>query len=189
MKVSKRSLLQAIIKLIILFGIELTGCSKLYSLYTITEPPTTTEINTAESLPIMSLLTSGIIFSYPEYVPPKTSKIGLNQGTTSTAEEQATITVYSTKPVHKPAIAHNTVTIHATKTIYSSTIVHTSKYSSPFSFKEEAATSQTNIVLPVTGAMMGLLMLLLVVVTTGWVCTCWTVRKKKNRETRPQNIR
>jgi hypothetical protein len=66
----------------------------------------------------------------------------------------------------------------------------TCTYSSPFSLKEdETATSQTNIVLAATGAMVGVLMLLLIVVTAGWVWTCWTVRKKRNLEVRPQNIR
>lgn len=167
-------------------------CSKSYSIYTTTESPTITEIYTTESLPITCVSISGTIFTSPDHISPKISKVGLNRGTKSITERHtstATVTVYSTKPVHTPIIAHSTVTIHATKTIYLSTTVHTSKYSSPFSFKEEAATSQINIVLPVTGAMMGLLMLLLIVVTTGWVWTCWTIRKKKNLETRLQNIR
>ena len=149
MKVSKRSLLLAILLQLnlTLFGIEYIGCSKSYSINTITESPTTTEIYTTESLPITCVLISGTIFTSPEHISPKISKIGLNRGTKSITERHtstATVTVYSTKPVLKPIIAHSTVTIHATKTIYLSTTVHTSKYSSPsHSKKKQLQAKQT----------------------------------------------
>ena len=48
-----------------------------------------------------------------------------------------------------------------------------------------SSTQQTHLLSPsvedkTLGALFGLSLLLLVVVTTGWVCTCWTMNKKRN---------
>ena len=156
----------------------------------------TTEFQTTEPIPTISnplgceMKINGTTITYPEHTSSEIRKIRLDQyiHTSYTVEGRTTTSI------HKPTvtIAH-TVTIHATKTIYScalQTTVYTSMYSSPCPSKlETAATTQTtllNLALPVTGAVVALLVVSLMVVTIGWVRTCWSIRKK---ETRPQNIR
>ena len=124
---------------------------------------------------------NGTTFTYPEFVSSEASKIGLDQYTRDVTE-RCTATVYSTESIHKPTIVY-TATIHATKTIYSLTTVHKSAYSSPCPFKLETATNHAvllNIVLPATEAVLSLLVLLLIVVTTGWIWTCRIIRSKNN---------
>ena len=156
----------------------------------------TTEFQATQPIPTMSdplrceIKINGTTFTYPEHISSEIRKIGLDQymHTSYTVEGRTTPSIY--KPT--VTIAH-IVTIHATKTIYScalQTTVYTSMYSSPCLSKlETAATTQTtllNLALPVTGALVALLAISLIVVTIGWVWTCWSLRKK---ETRPQNIR
>lgn len=121
---------------------------------------------------------NGTTFTYPEYTSPESSKLGLDQYTRNVIEGYTT-TVYSTKSICKPIIAYT-----VTKTIYSPTTVPSlsSAYPSPCSVNLETATRQTlpsNKVLSATGATMGLLLVLLVVII-GWAWTCWTIGRKKN---------
>ena len=160
------------------------GCYKSYTLHTTIEPSITTEFHTTE--PMSELLRreikiNGTTFTYLEHTLSEIRKIGLERYTRNIVEG------HTATSIHEPNTAH-TITIHATKTIYSPTTVYTSMYSSPCPSKL-AATRQTtslNLALPATGAVVALLISSLIVVTIGWVWTCWSLQKK---ETKLQIIR
>ena len=179
--------------MLILLVIGSYGCNKSYILHTTIGPPITTEFYTTEPIPTMSdqlrheININATTFTYPERTLSEIRKTGLDQYmyTSYTVEGRTTTSIHKSTIT----IAH-TVTIYATKTIYSPNTVYTSMYSSPCPLKlVTAATRQItplNLALTATGALVGLLVISLIVVTTGWVWTCWSMRKKENR---PQNVR
>ena len=60
----------------------------------------------------------------------------------------------------------------------------------PTAATHPAATSTYDSTTPLAlGALIGLLTVLLLTLTTGWVCTCWIINRKKQAEIRTQNTR
>ena len=143
------------------------GCEKQYNLYTIIELPMTTEFQPTTMEPIRSgtTTTCNCLDCTPEI-----SKIQFDQCT-------KTVTIQScAKDVH-------TTTIYDT---YTPTIVHVSICPSP---SNQASSSicpsqpiPINIAIPATGVLVSLLIVLLLVVITGWVCTCRIMKKRGKME-------
>ena len=152
-------------------------CSRTYNFCIAIEPqPTTTWP-----------FTSGMTCTCPE-------RTSVNQYTEtitiqSCAKEVYTTVMYSVNNVCTPTTVYASVGQSSTTTLKSqirttnmlstSSSTNTS-YLSPSICPQssERALILLNVLLPATGALVGLLIVLLLVVCTGWMCTCRTMKKK-----------
>ena len=161
-------------------GIESTGCNKSYSIYTITEPPTPTE---APSEPITSEMTC----TCPNpTASSEISTIAINHTCNNTVSIQSCpniVTLYSSTSVYISTTLYSTVGSTSTTDPISNTTGTTSTetYTSPPSTCPERPIL-LKIVVPAAGGTMGLLIVLLLAVTTGWVCTCQIMKKRGKME-------
>ena len=103
------------------------------------------------------------------------STTALNQCTNSvtiqTCTEKVPITTYLRTLVYIPTTVHVSAYPSPTTTLIS----HNIMTSSPTNTNQGIL---LNIALPATGGLVGLLIVLLLVVVTGWVCTCQIMKKR-----------
>ena len=180
-----------------LITIELYGCNKSYSLHT--EPPTTTEPPIITSEPLRNEMnTSGMTCTCPE-CPHKISETGLNQTCheTNTVESCTnTVTIRPVKSVYISTTVHLSVRPSSTTESTSKGMekttnipgVPTNSYPassstcSPDLKRSKVLLTLLNIVIPATGALVGLLIVLLLVVITGWICSRRNMKKRGEME-------
>ena len=87
----------------------------------------------------------------------------------------------ASEELNRNEVAPVTRTIVVTKTIASITTVPCSSLIAPTGDSEQLNQSVANQsqTLHALGALLGLVMVVLAAVITGWICTCWIVKKKR----------
>ena len=76
--------------------------------------------------------------------------------------------------------SHTHTTISASTTSTSSNIIINDS---------EVGQPGESLIVKSLGALVGILLILLAVVTTGWVCTCWTMRQRERNKTNSEQVR
>ena len=140
------------------------NCTPCQSATTWTRCSTTTELTT---IVIETVSTSTITLS--------TVSTEDNTATQSTAVLSSTITTCTKCPLNMPITSTSTIWTHIEPTIVTS-IVTTASIDE--SSEKTISTGCSSSPLIALGALLGIFMVLLVLVTAGWVWTCWTMKKR-----------
>ena len=64
-----------------------------------------------------------------------------------------------------------------------------SEFQAPSQTKASGQTGEDNVMVTSLGVLVGILLVLLMVVTIGWVWTCWIMRRRERNKTNSEQVR
>ena len=158
---------------IFLIPIELLGCEEPYSFYTTTEPT---------SAPLRNI--SGMTCTCPECTHEIRTTV-LNQTCSKTVTVQSctnTITIPPLKYISTTSVCPSPTTKLISKRIETTIVDVISTKSLSICLPASERPILLNFVIPAAGGLVGLLIVLLLAVITGWVCTCRIMKKRGKME-------